>query len=714
MEADMPEHEGPPPVEDLAQARAEEPIEYPCVARFANAEEYEAFEPCLDFYVRHLTAQGFKVPEIHELICVLITKVMPRLMGDAELILRGAQRTDDLGCADVDWRVYCDPETCPRVTMGETEDNPWARDLKERFEVLFMDDPHDQPTLVMRNRFTGTKCRLRMPSVTQMAAALARHVGDVQGWADALGQAAGTGGSHRVAAILPPCVQRLALGVPTPEECRILRGGAHFLKENDTFLLVTHNESFMLNPDTGRWQRITSARVHRNVIVMADAEAGQGWLKWDARQLNAPLTIEPGRAFELLHGAVEVGWDFCQASDYLIHALLPFCLSAHPLFPRKQLIHIRGESKSGKSRMTFGWYAGTEGSWLVMGGPYLPLSNAQTSVTEAGFRRDASSAGFVPILDEQEQQSSADLPKILRLLRAVTYGGGRTTRAKYAAEGVVREHISCPVIVASVDPISSDEADMNRWLVTETDRTHGRETPEDEIAKYWGKIGPVDFDELRRTVFLTALQDPKETQQAHDHVRLNSADICHGMETRYRENIYPLLAVAKIIGLDWRKLAEAIYMEKVQHQASATEHQAGVRLLDRLMTAQLDPRVRGLSGHDTLVQFLYNADLPHSFPSLGAALFLRKGRGGKVRPHLAIRWEAARTSLLRGTTFADLSNVKLNQIAHTIPGFVPGTGGKNTHILRFEGLPKMRWVLVELSDEWSPSELYEHREETQT
>jgi hypothetical protein len=359
--------------------------------------------------------------------------------------------------------------------------------------------------------------------------------------------------------------------------------------------------------------------------------------------------------------------------------------------------------------MTFGWYAGTE--WKPIGGPMVPLCKVSTSITEAAFRRMLTDAGFVPILDEQEKSSSTDLPALLRLLRAVSFGGGHTVRAKYAGEGVVYEHISCPVIVASIDPISSDEADLNRWLVTETDRDPRRTDPEDAIAAYWQAKGPVDLKELRRTVFLSLLQRPQETRQAYEDVRHGCADIAHGMESRFRENIYPLLATAKVLGLEWQTFGDAIFGEKVQDQVTALEQRVGTRLLDMVMTAQIDPRVRGTSGYDTLAEYLHLATLPVVLPSQGVALVMRRCRDAMVRPHLAVRWESVKATLLRGTDFGDLSTVKLNQIARTVPGFVDGPGGKSTHPLQLRGMPKMRWVLIELPDDWSTeSPLFDEQE----
>jgi len=531
--------------------------------------------------------------------------------------------------------------------------------LQEHYQGLFYQRKTDGTSLYLYSPARNEVVEVSLANPRQVISAMAPELGDVTSWVVAqIPGVEARAASH----VLLGSLQRMVQELKSKGGLEVVAEGLHVLGKKKTVILV--DRGMKLIREDGKWRPIETPIVDDKFYV-TDHNDLASWLPgpWNLDVLNTPTGYTAEEALGLVRDAIERGWEFRDRCDPMIHALLLFALPWVELFPRKPFIHVRAPSGSGKSRLIAGWYAGRIPG---MPGGMLPTSYFTTDASSAGLTSLLGNSSITCIFDEFEgsETDARRMAEILRIFRASALGGAGKLRGTRDM-GSRQDRLDLPCLAAGIEPIGDRDADANRWFVTELVHVKRRDPPEQVLRRWLADTG-VDIEELRRSVLFGLVDKLAETKKAYTDIA-NDPDLPgrESIDARYLENVYPVLAVAKVLGQDWMALAEQIAQEKRQDYQEVTENRRGNRLLQAVMHAPIE--YKRFSGSNeiertTIAAFLEDGISDrHTFVEYGVVVEDDKMNEGSVL--IWVNWNTAHRTILRGTEFDKIIPSRLTKIA---------------------------------------------------
>jgi len=382
------------------------------------------------------------------------------------------------------------------------------------------------------------------------------------------------------------------------------------------------------------------------------------WIAWDLEQLQAPLTYTPAQVFELLKEQLEKGWRWRDEIDATFHALQMFALVLGTLWRRKPLVHVAAPTRSGKSRLTTGFYSGR-----IKGMPgWLPTAFLASDLSSAGAVSRLGNTALTLVVDEFESdEAKKRIDEVLRLIRSAMLGAGGTIRGTQTG-GWREQSLDCPMTTSAIQLLDK-QADANRFLVTELAHAENVKPPEQVVRDLIRQHG-VNPQEMRRTIVIGLLDHLEALQDAYDE--LAEHELVASSEARYLENFLPACAVAKVIGLDALDLLQKLV---AAHQIDRDEIEAesdGRRLMRTLLYNPF-PITTSKGREDVCIARLLG-EARTAGVDLKTYGIWTSGAPKTERELLHVNFASAKGPVLRSTDFTDWSEKRLGRVAREAPG----------------------------------------------
>jgi len=420
----------------------------------------------------------------------------------------------------------------------------------------------------------------------------------------------------------------------------IIDGQAQFLRERDGSMApIDHpvvDDTHYVNPHT----------------------TGRPWLKWSLEHLQAPLVYTPARVVDLLEEQLQKAWRWKNEVDATFHALMPMALVLSTLWRRKPLVHVAAPTRSGKSRLTTGFYSGQ-----IKGMPgWLPTAFLASDLSSAGAVGRLGNTALTLIVDEFESdEAQKRITEVLRLIRSAMLGAGGTLRGTQT--GGWREQSLDVAMLTSAIQLFDKQADANRFLVTELAHADNVKPPEQVVRDLIRQHG-VDPQEMRRTVVMGLLDHLEALQDAYDE--LAEHETVSAIEARHIENFLPVCAVAKVVGRDavalLQRLVAAHQIDREETEAESDDK----RLMRTLLWTPFSVSTSNGREDISIGELLKEART--TTVDLKKYGIWTSGDPKADRELLHVNFTAIKGAVLRMTPFADWSEKRLVRVARETPG----------------------------------------------
>lgn len=350
--------------------------------------------------------------------------------------------------------------------------------------------------------------------------------------------------------------------------------------------------------------------------------------------------IDAKATFEKLVDILETGWKFRGGSiDAKFIAAQTLATPISNALRRQTYIFVTAEASSGKSRLTLGYFGGTQFPTINV----MEHSVGMDDYTEAGFRQTMNNQTLLCCLDEFEDdgtnnQKSYEVRKILKVLRNIMGASNRILKGTPTGETKVY-YLRFPVMMSAISTIR-EAADISRMITINmvTDRTRV-----DPIISIGEKYSEDDMELVRREVTLCLLHQVPELLENYKAIEKQYArgeGLPKGTQTRYREGLYPSLAVLKTIGVEYEDFAfkfcksNAKYINKI---ASATENDEIFRAV--LNSPNLRADIEGRASRSTSVgELLVSEDMRSFLNTTGCGVWYCYDSGKHL---LLVNWTQA-------------------------------------------------------------------------
>lgn len=522
---------------------------------------------------------------------------------------------------------------------------PWI----EEFARVGVRSHRETKELLLLHKDTRELVILNLASPSQMAAAVARHIGS-----------SGLTG-HRLA----DHMRDLAKGAANLDGVTRLGPGMHIIHPEGA-VYITGSRAITWTPGGGFVEWSSPLLMGKFMAVVG----GGDWLKTSVEDLNKPLVYGVEEAGRILFDIVSPAWGFEDNTDVWVHQVMPFYLAIHTIFGLKASVDIPAPSASGKSELVQGYYAGAD--FPGIGGPFAPGVVSMTDASEAAVNSLLADSAQVLVIDEAEPEDNPHLKNLIRSQRASS--GGGTRKARGTPEGQVRlETRNIPMIMAGTQGATIEEADARRWIVTPLQRQEGRASPESVVREYLS-ANAIDTDELRRTIWTGLLTKIGDIKATYARLRENPPPGMPALDHRKRNVIFQLAAVMGALGYGVDDFAVQVATVQARRFDETIGLLQAPALLQTLLhgpfefidgfTEHRNPRRVRASLADLSTRLA--AGEQHTVTEAGSVI----GRDlleGKL--YLYVNWPAAIKGPLQGTRFTYMSPKRLVEMAKTLPEY---------------------------------------------
>lgn len=386
--------------------------------------------------------------------------------------------------------------------------------------------------------------------------------------------------------------------------------GVHFVNGNGVpqLLVVNGRNGYVATyKDTGvTWDELDGPSCGKYIVDLderfqwSDSIQGLDDLKRSAK-------VDALAVFNKLVDMLSTGWAF--SSQDLEPAFLAAQTLAIPVssaLRRQTYIFVTAEASSGKSRLTLGFFGGTQFPSINV----LEHSVGFDDYTEAGFRQDMNNKSLMCCLDEFEDDGtksskSMEVRKILKVLRNIMGASNRILKGTPGGETKVF-YLRFPVIMSAISTMR-EPADISRMITINMKTDRSRVDPVLSIGE---KYTDDDVAQIRSDVTVAMMSRLTELLDNYSSIEQEYAygeGLPKGTQTRFREGLYPALAVMKTLGLDYQKFAYEFCLTKghlIAQIASASENDdiLSAVLNSPGVSARIEGRVSNLASVSELLQ----------------------------------------------------------------------------------------------------------------
>lgn len=362
--------------------------------------------------------------------------------------------------------------------------------------------------------------------------------------------------------------------------------------------------------------------------------------------------------YDKLQDMLRKGWTFRhQEVDTAYLAAFVLAIPIFNFMKRQTYLFITADRSSGKSRLVQGFLGGDQFPDICV----VEHKRAMEDYTEAGIRQSMNNSSHCLCLDEFEDDGS-QAPKarqvrdVMRMLRA-SIGQAAATMIRGAASGdikdVKRYSIRFPVVMAAIRT-TSEPADLSRLITIkmQKDNNSNRPPPEAEIMKYYSQE---DIEAVRASGTIAMLRYIPKLQRLYSEIEREyheGGSLPPGVPSRYREGLYPVLSVMKLLGLDYAKFAKEFCLTRwadIQQINTTTESD---NLLNAILSSPIAARIEGRVGASTTIQEMLMDRTERGFINqTGSGVRYGQVKVDGVERHLLmVQWVNARQGVLKNHT----------------------------------------------------------------
>jgi hypothetical protein len=252
--------------------------------------------------------------------------------------------------------------------------------------------------------------------------------------------------------------------------------------------------------------------------------------------------------YTTIRDMITTGWSFkYQDVDATFMTLYVMCLGVMTVFPRQTSVMLSAEAGSGKSRFTHGFIGRHQFPNINV----VAHSKSMPGFTPAGIKQQHGNTSLALCLEEFEDTGGNDKKSLntrhtLEMLRdliseapvKITQGTATGTAKTY--------YLRFPLAVSAIKPLRG-AADRSRFIHFEMAKSEGHGDPNVTLPQMFGLE---KIRKTRREVLLGAIHHMLELRNLSSEVALeysSGSKLPKYAESRYREALYPLLAMLKLL-----------------------------------------------------------------------------------------------------------------------------------------------------------------------
>jgi DNA primase len=361
--------------------------------------------------------------------------------------------------------------------------------------------------------------------------------------------------------------------------------------------------------------------------------------------------------------------------DYYSAAAACMYFNIFPIFDRNILLHVEGETSTGKTKLVFGLFGGMKRTDTSLVESMMSLPSA----TEAGMRQSLKGIGLPCALDEFEDMGGTDshsknTRKILTTLRTAMEPGNRVVKGTPHGKAIEFE-LSLPFVTTGIRS-HQEEADANRFVYITTERKVGFLDPMSLMKKMTTKEERKTLREAISLGLFKHAHDILGMQQTLEEAMLSSTNVSWGgipsrllkSLTQYASIIATAMGDVQA-GMDYLTLFK---QDRSSHIESNNTAGLTGNLWDRIFRNQVF-EIRNASETDQLVKLYSIHDLMRSSSHRtkimdeyvkGLRLYSTQEPNPQDRSfYLFVSWDEARSIFKVGDEFKNYNVSRLKSIA---------------------------------------------------
>lgn len=292
-----------------------------------------------------------------------------------------------------------------------------------------------------------------------------------------------------------------------------------------------------------------------NVVFRVDPSAT--WLHsvHKAEHIMAGVAVDLPKLYDDVKRIVSTGWAFKLPLDPLLVATYIMCLPVMPVFPRQTAVMFTAEASAGKSKLTGGLIGGTEFPSINIVAHAMSVSQ----YSAASIRQSMDNCSLTLCLDEFEDygdnsQKSLKVRAVIELLRDMLSEGGVKAMIGTTSGQPRIFHLRFPVVTCAIRPLR-DEASLSRFISIEMARDVARHDPANVLMDNFGEV---KIRQVKRDLAVGLYPHIPALHRIYGEI---SAEFATGVDlpartpSRFREALYPVLSMMKLLGQDYKRFA---------------------------------------------------------------------------------------------------------------------------------------------------------------
>lgn len=379
--------------------------------------------------------------------------------------------------------------------------------------------------------------------------------------------------------VIPRLIQRRSLNMKSD---MVIAGQGIHIPNEDKMYLVNGNKVYIRKkyPGTTVWEELDTPK---DDIYLFETDSGRAWstVAVDEDILNNNDIIDLDVFLDKLINVLTVGFRF-ENHDLEAQYLAAFILSAplSDMFEHIPWIFIHGPTNTGKSSLTQVLASQDIYSRAVC---LMEHSMSMDNFTAAGVKQLMRGSTLTLVLDEFEvgldashgEQKHYNSKNVLELLRGSISHGARVTMGSQSGNPVSYS-LRFPFVASGIHAFHKRE-DINRVNIIEmavNDAALGSIKVTTPAQLLLTEFDSETIEKYRHTATLCSLHYADRIREAYKSVKEEFSKGEHtasGTQSRFREQLLPILAILKAAGKDYKGFAKNYTTIKTQKMAETIQ-----------------------------------------------------------------------------------------------------------------------------------------------
>lgn len=275
-----------------------------------------------------------------------------------------------------------------------------------------------------------------------------------------------------------------------------------------------------------------------------------------ADDLHRAGEVDVATCLDKVHAYLREGWRFKnhdETAEFLAHHLLATTVA--PVFDRRPIIALNGETSAGKSKLLLGLIAGEQDKDIHL----IEATAGALSYTAAGWKQEMNEKTLAACLDEFENDGSSARASAVENIQTTIFRGmqsGNNIQRLGGKNGRGTGYVLKFFVFTAAIHRARDAQDLNRVVQVSLEKVPGRDAPEKVLLRM---ASAEEFAQLRADLTIGLLPHVKtlrehfrEVDKALTPAALPGVKI----EDRFKNGLLPAMSVMRFLGRDPVKFIE--------------------------------------------------------------------------------------------------------------------------------------------------------------